>query len=281
VVYFVLWNLLAFVLTSWSRRQDQTGEAQLPRKFRLFSAPALAVYGATITFASVDWLMSLQAPFHSTMFGPLFATGQLVSAMAFAVLVLAWLVARPPLHDVISVEVVNDIGNLLFTFLIIWAYMAFFQFMLIWMTNLPDEVVWFLPRMTGAWYSLACVLVIFHFAVPFFALLMREVKRSPLGLARVAGLILFMHVVYYYWDIMPAFTKKASDLNRAEASDITQHWMDFLMPFALGGIWLAYFVWQLKRFPVLPRHDVNRESAAQLRELDVEQAARQEATRHG
>ena len=270
-LYFVSWILLALILDSWSRQQDQTGDLRLARKNRLLSAPALVVYGATITFGSVDWVMSLQAPFHSTIFGPYYASGQILSGQALAIVVLAWLAYRPPLNQIIALETLNDLGNLLFTFLIIWAYMTYFQFMLIWIADLRDEVVWYLPRSRGGWQWVAWALFVFHFAVPFFLLLMRDIKRNPKALGQVAALILVMHLVFSYFQIMPPFW----------GTTIADHWMDFLTPFAVGGLWVAYFLWQFRRRPLLAVNDPNRGHTAELRHQDLEEAARQEAIHHG
>jgi hypothetical protein len=216
--------------------------------------------------------MSLTPGFHSTMWGPLYAAGQLVSGMALASLMLCLLVLQPPLRRVVSLDALNDVSNLLFSFLIIWAYMAFFQFMLIWMANIRDEAVWYLPRGEGVWQVVIWLVFLLHFVVPFFCLLMKPIKRDPRSLARVAGLILVMHLLYLYWQIMPS-------IQRDDA--VTQHWMDFLMPFVIGGIWLASYLWQLKRFPVLPLHAPSAESPADLRAENEEQVAREEAVRHG
>jgi hypothetical protein len=270
-MFFSAWIIVSFIMSRWSEQQDETGEPQLPRKFRLLAAPSLVVYGATITFAAVDWVMSLQPEYHSTMFAPQFAAGQLVTAHAFALLVLAWLVSRPPLAEVISFETLNDLGNMLLTFLVIWAYMTFFEFMLVWIANLPEEVAWYKPRGNNGWQWVAWALFILHFAIPFFCLLMRDIKRDPRRLAQVAGLIFFMHLVFLYFQIMPAFPN----------TTIAQHWMDFLTPVGIGGIWLSNFLYILKQRPVLPLHDLNREEAAHLREMDREAEARAEAVRHG
>jgi hypothetical protein len=269
--YFLSWLLIAYFLSSWSRRQDETDDPQLPRKFAWLSGPGLVIYGVTITFASVDWIMSLQPAFHSSIFGPLVASGQLLSGHAFAVLLLAWLAASPPLANLVSREVLNDLGNLLFTFLIIWAYMVWFQFMLIWIGNLPSDVIWYVTRSQGGWQWVAWTLFVFHFAVPFFLLLMRNVKRDPAFLAMTAGLILFMHLVFMYYQVLPSFPN----------THLSEHWIDFLTPVGVGGIWLAYFLWQLKGRPVLPEHDLSREDAVHLRQRDVEQTAREEAIHHG
>ena len=271
VLFFASWLTLAALLSAWSREHDRSGERTLPRKLRLLAGPALVVYGLTITFASVDWTMSLTLNFYSTMWGPLFAAGQLVSAMAFSVLVLGWLVSAPPYRHVLSLEVLNDVGNLLFSFLIIWAYMAFFQFMLIWMANLRREVTWYLARSRGGWEWVAWFTFIFHFAVPFFLLLLRDIKRRPEALMRVAAILLCSHLVYLHWQVMPNFPDTV----------VTEHWMDFLTPLGIGGLWIAYWIWQLKRYPVLPLHDVNEEEAAHLRRLDLEEAARRQAVSNG
>jgi hypothetical protein len=270
-LFFVLWVGLEEILSAWSRREDQTGSPSLPRKFRLLSAPALVVYGVAITFASIDWVMSLQPAYHSTIFGPQFAAGQLITAEAFVLMALAWLVSRPPFVDLVSAQTLNDLGNLLLSFLVIWAYMVWFNFMLSWIANLPEENIWFLPRSRGGWQWVAWAIFVFHFAVPFFCLLLRDVKRNPQALGRVAALIFSMHLVFVCFQILPAFPD----------TTIGEHWMDFLTPLGLGGIWLAYFLWQLGRYPVLPLHDLNREEAVHLRQTDLEAAAREEAVHHG
>jgi hypothetical protein len=270
-IYFVLWVGLAFCLSAWSRRQDQTGNPRFGKLLSRLSGPGLVVYGVTITFAAIDWVMSLQPAFRSTIFGPLFAAGEILSGQACALLVLAWLVWRPPLDRYLSLEGLNDLGNLLFTFLVIWGYLAYFQFMLIWIANLRYDIIWYLPRARDGWQWVAAALAAFQFAVPFFLLLSRDIKRRPRALAAVAGLVLGMHLVYQYFQVMPAFA----------GTHLGQHWMDFLTPLAVGGPWLAYFLWQLKQYAVLPRHDENQESALHLRDIDLEQAAREEDLEHG
>jgi hypothetical protein len=270
-LFFLLWLILAHFLNAWSRRQDDTGDPRLVERLERLSAPGLVIYGLCITFAAVDWIMSLQPGFRSTIFGPIVASGQILSGQAFALIVLAWLVARPPVADLISVEALNDLGNLLLTFLIIWAYLVWFQFMLIWIANLPYEVIWYLPRSRDGWQWVAWALFVLHFAIPFFLLLLRDIKRDPVTLAQVAGLLLFMQLVFQYYQVMPAFGD----------TSIAEHWMDFLTPFGLGGLWLAYFLWQLQGGLLLPRHDANQEAALHYHELDREEEAREQEVQHG
>src|SRR5581483_941877 len=204
-LFFLLWLVLAHFLNAWSRRQDDTGDPRLVERLERLSAPGLVIYGLCITFAAVDWIMSLQPGFRSTIFGPIVASGQILSGQAFALIVLAWLVARPPVADLISLEALNDLGNLLLTFLIIWAYLVWFQFMLISVANLPYEVIWYLPRSRGGWQWVAWALLFLHFVFPFFLLLQRDVKRNPRVLGGLAGWLLLMQLVYVYWHVMPSF----------------------------------------------------------------------------
>ena len=228
-------------------------------------------YGITVMFSSIDWLMSLEPGFRSTIFGPLFASNHLLSAFSFTLIVLAFTARRRAVSDVLSPSVLNDLGNILLTFVVIWAYMAFFQFMLVWIANLPHEVIYFLPRSRGGWFWVAMALILFGLLVPFFALLVREVKRHPPSLACVAGLTLFMQLVFLYYEVMPAFPY---------ASSLADHWMDFLTPLGLGGVWLAFFLWQLDRRPPFVAHDPNGEAAARLRRTDLEEAAHEEEVEH-
>jgi hypothetical protein len=243
--------VVAYFMNAASSAQDRTGDPVHARRLTRLSGPGLVVYGITIFFASIDWIMSLQPAFRSTIVGPLFASGELLVGFACAVVVMAWLMARSPLASRVSAEAVGDLGSLLFTFLVIWAYMTFFQFMLVWIANLPYDVIWYIPRAAGGWPWVAWALVIFHFAVPFFLLLMRDIKRNPRLLAAIAGLILCLHLIYLYYQIAPAFPP----------SDLVEHWMDIVAPFGVGGLWLAYFLWDLGRHPMLPRHDANEEAA--------------------
>jgi hypothetical protein len=272
VLYFALWLGIAFFLNRWSRQQEESADPRAAARLVRLSGPGLAIFGITITFASVDWVMSIQPGFRSTIFGPWFATGELLSGHACALLVLGWLAGEPPLAEVISPDALNDLGNLLFTFLVVWAYLTFFQFMLIWIANIPYDVSWYTPRGEGGWRLVAWAVLLFQFTVPFFLLLQRNVKRNPRALAAVAGLVLGMHLVYTYYQVMPSFV---------EASSLAEHWMDFLTPLGLGGLWVPYFLWQLQRYPVLPRQDPNLAGALHLHDLDLEQAGRAGEVRHG
>lgn len=259
-IYFIVWLVMAGLFSSWSKRQERTGDEQLDWNNLNFSGYGAVVYGISIHFAAIDWAMSLEPVFHSTIWGPLFAVGQIVSAFAFAITVLAIVVHRKELAEVASTEVLNDLGSLLFTFIVLWAYLAWFQFMLVWIANMYVDVIWYSPRVAMGWIYVIWAVFIFHFVVPFFLLLLRTVKRNSKMLGCVAGLVLFMQLVFMYYQVMPNFN----------ANTLSEHWMDFLTPVGLGGIWLAFFMWQLQKHPMLPVYDYNRAAALRLQCLDEE-----------
>jgi hypothetical protein len=268
-VYFAIWLTVTALLNLWSRRQDRAGEPALQRRLGTLGGVGLALHGLCIHFASVDWLMSLEPAFRSTIIGPLMVSCQLLSAMAVAVIVLAWLAPRSPLEGQLSPEALNDVGNLLFAFLCVWGYLCYFQFMLIWIADLPHEVAWVQRRQSGVWLYVSWALIGLGFAAPFLLLLMRDVKRSPRALAAVAALILASQLVFAYREVLPAFEGG------------TVGWMDFVMPLGLGGLWLACFAWQLKWLPLVPAHDPAQATALHLRQLAAEEERRMEEMIHG
>ncbi len=269
--FFALWLLIAYGLSAWSRAQDRTGDQRLARRLDGLSGIGLVIYGVTIHFASIDWIMSLQPAFHSTIFGPLVASGQLLSAHAVALIVFAGLCRSAPMHEIISPKAINDLGNLLLTFVIVWTYMCWFQYMLIWIANLPADVIWYMPRLRDGWQWVALALLVFHFAIPFLLLLLRSVKQNVPMLASVAALVSFMQLVFMDYQILPVF----------HALRLREHWMDVVAPLALGGIWSSWFLSRLDSRPLLPAHDLNKLIAAHLRRTDEQEAAWEEALSHG
>jgi hypothetical protein len=266
-IYFAIWLLIAFALALRSRRQERTGDPTMPWKFMRLSEVGLVLYGTTMHFAAFDWLEMLQPNYHSTIFPMLVASSQLFSAQAFALVVLVALSLRSEAAAVVSTRVLTDLGNILLAFLIICAYMLWFQFMLGWIANQPADALWFLPRVSGGWRGVAWAIFIVQFAVPLFLLLMRAVKSSPRSLLQLAAVVLFMQLVFVYYLVVPPF----------QAASLTEHWLDFVTPFAVGGIWLGYFLERFRRRAVLAPNDPNRESAVHLRHLDEEDIEREHA----
>jgi hypothetical protein len=251
-LYFATWWWFARLLGRWSRRQDQTGEAGLAKRMRLASAPGLALYCLTATFAAIDWIMSLDPHWFSSIFGIHFVAGQALSALAFMVVVAASLSRRPPLDRWLQPGHFHDHGNLMLAFVMLWAYFGISQYLIIWSGNLPEEIPYYLERLHGGWQWVALALVVLHFAIPFALLLSRDLKRRPRQLARVALLLLAVRWLDLFWQVAPTFHHR-----------FALHWLDLAAPLAVGGFWLALFLSFLRRQPLLPGHD------PQLRELVV------------
>jgi len=250
VVYFVVWNALTWFLNAWSLEQDRNPDPALARRMQKLSAVGLVAYGLTITFASFDWLMSLEPNWFSTIYGMLIIGGEGLSALAALILVLVWLGRRPPLDRIIVPGHLHDLGNLMLAFVMLWAYFSFSQYLIIWAGNLPLEIAWYQHRLDTGWRLVGIVLMLFHFAVPFVLLLSRVVKRTPEWLVMVAVGMLVMRLVDLLWLIAPEFH-----------DGFAVSWMDVVVPAAMAGLWAGCFVWQLSGRAILPLHDPQFEEA--------------------
>jgi hypothetical protein len=250
-IYFAAWIGLAFLFNQWSLEQDRTADPSLSHRLQMLSGPGLLVYGLTMTFGSIDWVMSLEPEWFSTIYGITFMVGQGLAGLAFAILVAVLLADRPPLAGVVSSSQFHDLGNLLLAFVMLWAYMAFSQFLIIWTGNLPEEIPWYLHRAEGGWIWVGLFVLIFHFAVPFLLLLSRRTKRRLHMLFAVAMMIVVMRLVDLFWLVAPSF----------HPSGLRVHWMDLLAPIGVGGIWMGVFARHLKGRPLLPLHDPEVQAA--------------------
>jgi hypothetical protein len=244
-IYFTVWGALTYFLNAWSIEQDRTADPRLARRMQLLSAGGLVGYGLTITFASFDWLMSLEPHWFSTIYGVLIMGGQGLSALAFLIMSLAWLSRRPPLQDIVTPDHFHDLGNLMLAFVMLWAYFAFSQYLIIWSGNLPEEIAWYLHRLQTGWRGVGVTLMLFHFAVPFTLLLSRAVKREPQMLLKVAAGILLVRLIDLFWLVAPEFHR----------TGIVVSWLDVTLPLSIGAIWLGSFVRQLRNRAILPVHD--------------------------
>jgi hypothetical protein len=238
ILYFCIWIGLSFLL---NRRRGPEYEPREQSRARMISAPGLILFSFTVTFAAVDWVMSLEPHWFSTIYGAILLVGQTLSALSFSVILLTWMATRKPFVGVVRPELFHDLGNLIFAFTVLWAYTSVSQLIIIWSGNIPEETPWYIRRSNNGWQFISAALALFHFAVPFFILLSRRIKRRNVLLARVAAWMMFMRLVDLFYWIQPSFSNKSFSL----------HWMDLLAPVGLGGIWLWLFILLYRRGPLL------------------------------
>ncbi|MEO6221994.1 MAG: hypothetical protein ABIP90_02005 [Vicinamibacterales bacterium] len=247
ILYFVIWFVLTTILTRWSRSQDETPPqppGPLDRRFRVLSGPGIVLTVLTVTFMSVDWVMSLDPHFYSTIFGILTLGGAGLSTLAFTILVLQGLKQSQPMSQVANVERFHDFGKLMLAFVMLWAYFNVSQLLIIWSANLPEEIPWYLERLRGPWAPWSWLVLLGHFVLPFVLLLSRDIKRHSRVLAGVAYFVLLMRVVDFIWTVGPVFRH-----------DTTFHWLDFTIPLAFAAPWLFMFYRNLGQQSLVPAND--------------------------
>ncbi len=256
VIYFAIWLLLVFIFDRWSRRQDIDREDRaLRRQIKMLAGPGIILYVFVMTFAAIDWVMSLSPHWASTIYGFLFVVGQLISAMSLMIAMVVLLSRSEPLAGVIQDRHLHDLGKLLLAFVMLWAYFGFSQLLIIWSGNLPEEITFYRSRLYGGWGVVAVIVLVFHFFVPFFLLLSRDLKRNAKLLPKVAIWLIVMRLVDLFWLTRPEFTSNA-----------LPNWLDVAAPLALGGLWLYFFAFNLKRQPLLPLGDPKLEEAIEHHE---------------
>jgi hypothetical protein len=249
VVYFAVWWFCAMLLNKWSAAQDR-GEAAVTeadtRRFRVVSAPGLIAYIVLMSLGAVDWIMSLEPEWYSTIFGFIVVVGQTLSALAFTVAVLTLLAPREPINSVLRAVHLHDLGKLMLALVMLWAYFSFSQFLIIWSGNLPEEIPYYLHRFEGGWGFLSLALAVGHFILPFCLLLSADLKKRPKLLARVAWFIVAMRLYDTIWLVAPPFHHEgALPIGLANIG----------IPLALGGAWVFLFAAQLRKQPLLPLND--------------------------
>jgi hypothetical protein len=250
IFYLVVWTLFAFALSRLSQKQDETADVGLFRRMQVVAAPGLVIFALLATFASIDWIMSLDPHWYSSIFGVYFITGAGVAGFAFISLVALYLSQRPPLEGTIKPKHFHDYGKLLLAFVMLWSYIAFSQLLIIWSGNLPEETPWYLHRVQGGWKWVSIALILFNFMLPFLLLLSRDLKRNARLLAAVACFVLVMRWVDFYWLAAPTFDHH-----------LALHWLDLATMAAIGGIWVAIFSSQLQKRALIPINDPYLEEA--------------------
>jgi len=253
VIYFAIWLLLSGLLSKWSREQDQTGNPELADRMVTLSAPGLVVWAFSVSGAAIDWVMSLEPHWYSTIYGLLFVVISALTAFSFTLFTLRMLSDYPPIKDSVAPSRFNDLGNILLAFVMLWAYLSFSQLIIIWAGNLREEIPWYQQRAFGGWAPVGVALIVLHFFVPWLLLLQRGVKRRLRTLSLVSGWIVVLSLVDVYWIVVPSWDKVSPHV----------HLTDIFAVIGIGGLWVAAFAWQLKKLPLLPLHDPRFEGVLQ------------------
>lgn len=269
-MYFAAWLAIALVLNRWSRAQDRTGDPWFTQAMNGASALGGVLCGISLHFASIDWILALEPEYHSTVSGPLLASQGLVSGFALMLIVFTTVCERPPLGRIVGPKSLTDLGNLLMTFIILWSYLLWFEFMLTWIANMQVDVVWYGIRTRGFWRWLLVSLAVLQFIVPFVLLLQRSVKRHPKVLRSVACLCLVMQLLFTHFQILPSFRPE----------EFATWWMSLAAPLGLGGLWLAFYLFRVRSLPLLPSADPHASEAMHARESDEHEAEWEESLVH-
>lgn len=264
VIYFALFGVMVHLLNKWSAKQDLTTTVEdsrlLLERASRFSGPTMVIYALVVTFAAVDWMMTLDPHWFSTMWGLLFVAGWALSCFCFVVAILAYFSDKAPMDEVIGKRHFHDLGKLMLALVMVWAYFNFSQFLIIWAGNLPEETTWYLARMKGGWGYIGVALILFHFAFPFLVLLQQDFKRRAKWLASIAIFILFMRLVDMFYLIGPSSRVAAGGMPDGA---FAVSWMDIVAPVAVGGIWLWWFFGELLKRPIFPVKDPYFEEAVE------------------
>jgi len=245
ILYFAIWFVLVYLLSKWSKEQNSPPMRDNSARFKVVAGPGIILYAFTISFAAIDWVMSLDPSWISTIYGLLIVAGELIAALGFAIVVERILYRYKPMSELLRPEFVHDHGKFMLTFIMVWAYFSFSQWLIIWAGNLPTEITWYMRRLHGGWGFVGLFLVLFHFAIPFGILLSRPLKRDITKLVWLAVWMLFARYVDLFWLVEPNFS-----------ATFTVTWADLLIPFGMGGLWMAYFCRNLASLPLLPAYDV-------------------------
>jgi len=253
-LYFAIWGGMTMLFSRWSRELDQPPVRDMSARFKRLAAPGLILYAFAISFAAIDWVMSLDPSWFSTIYGLIFVAGELIAAICFTIIIERILYNYRPMSILLRPSYVHDHGKYLLAFTMVWAYFSFSQWLIIWAGNLPEEITWYFRRLHGGWQFVGLFIVIFHFFVPFFILLSRPFKRDIRTLVWLAGWMLIVRYIDLFWHIAPSFSTNFP----GTMMDLVSY---LVLPFAIGGLFVAFFCYNLNQRPLIPAYDATTQSA--------------------
>ncbi|ABA57743.1 quinol:cytochrome c oxidoreductase quinone-binding subunit 2 [Nitrosococcus oceani ATCC 19707] len=240
--YFIIWLGIAYCLSSWSRKQDKNPKTGIVLGLQRLSGGGLILLSLSVTFAAIDWVMSLVPEWTSTIFGFIFGISQMLAAMTFAVIIAGYLSNIKILSETFSPAIFHDFGNILLMFILLWVYLFYMEYLIVWSGNLPREISWYVPRVESSWRWVSMLLIVFYFIIPFVALLFRSLKRTRSTLVGIAAIIFLSSLVNSFWLVVPSLRIEGFEL----------YWTDLVVPIGMGGFWLAVVLWRLQNVYSLP-----------------------------
>ena len=245
VIYSVFLMGFTYLLTKWSKEEDETKSTAVSARLEALSAPGVLIFFLLMTFCAVDYLMVLEPYWYSTVYGFMIVIGSCLTAMSVMVATLVKLSNSEPMHHAITKKHLHDLGKLLFALVMLWAYLNFSQLLITWSGNLPTEIVWYIKRWNGGWGWVALILLIGHFVLPFLMLLSQPAKKTKSVIFAIAVYLVIVHAVDVFSLVQPNFTKW-------DNPQFSISWMDIAAPLGFGGLWLALFFRNLAAQPLLP-----------------------------
>ena len=256
IICFAIWMVFVYLMNFWSKQQDKTGDMVWREKMKFLAGPALLIYVLAMTVAAIDWVMSLEPTWFSSIYGVMFCIGQGITILAFNIVFLTWLAKFEPMKSALKVNRLHDLGNLQFAFIILWAYIELSQFIIIWSAGLPEEITWYMNRSRNGFEYVSAALVLLQFVFPFLLLISRGTKRVASTVSKIAIAILVVRVIDLWWIVAPSVHPGIADMYRENLyNGFPIFFTDLLAPIGFGALWFALFLKNFRTMPVLPTKD--------------------------
>ena len=273
ILITAIWSGAAILFSTYSKLQDETGDMKWRNKMRFMAGPMALLYILTVTIGSVDWIMSLEPAWFSSIFGVMVASGQMLSMLTFGIVFLTWLSKWEPVKTAYTPKRQHDLGKLLFAFVVFWTYIELSQFIIYWHANLPEEITWYMNRQVGGFNGLSWMLMLSQFTIPFLVLLSRGTKQNRRALFMVAFFLLGIRVVDVYWMIAPSINMPLTrELYPVETKAMTGsafHLLDIVGVVSFGALWFGLFLRNFRKRPLLPVNDPYFSINAEIKDTEA------------